>query len=212
MSETICVSTTEEAADCLYGQYDSRDLRALASNLGVSRERGDTARQTANRIATQDPQMTARILENDWEVDIEATEFRDTRSVGEKHISLNEAVKRARHSGVEHKLNSLKRATKDLASHNVTVDWEVGSKVRGAVDYMDVTGYDPGFTVVHIKPSDDADMHWALEARAQVHLSPRGRCTMLKADDKEYIDRNTKKPRKQWRLGMKRIQSFYNPE
>jgi len=207
--DTISVRIDSEAAAVLANAFGSKELRSLASNTGVSRSRGDTKADTADRIAAQDPALTARIIEARG---FDASPFREEREVGEERISLDEAMNRARHRKMRLKLRSLKNATEDLSSHDVLVDWEYGGSVRAGGDVLDKKpGYDPGVTSITIKPAYGADMHWMLEARAHIHLTPHGRCTMLDADDAEYVDRNTAKPGREWRLGMSRIERFYSP-
>jgi len=106
----IEVGTTEEAADSLYAVFDSRELRTLASNLDVSRERGDTARQTAGRIASQAPTMTAKIIEADREVAVDASGFRREREVGRADVSVAEAVERASSDRLAERLRGIRRA------------------------------------------------------------------------------------------------------
>ena len=106
----IEVKSTEEAADSLYAGFDSRELRTLASNLGVSRERGDTARQTAGRIASQAPTMTAKIIEADQEVAVDASRFRQEREVGRADVSVAEAVERSSSDRLAERLRGIRRA------------------------------------------------------------------------------------------------------
>lgn len=213
MSDPIEIRTDDEAADIVATNFGSKELRKLASNAGVSRERGDTKRATAEKIVAQDPALAARIIDNSREVDMDASEFREAREVGAGSISLEDAIKRARHKKMFYKLKSLKNSTDALTSHEVEVDWEYGGQVRDGSSSLDRgSGYDPGFTSITVKKRDDVDMHWALDARASIHLTPHGRCTHLTADESEYIDRNTAEPGKQWRLGLSRIEGFWTAD
>jgi len=94
---TIVIETDDEAADIIATNFGSVELRALASNAGVSRERGDTKRQTAEKIVAQDPALTARVIDNDDEVDMDAGPFAERRQAFADDIDDEEAMTRARH-------------------------------------------------------------------------------------------------------------------
>lgn len=211
--ETIEIETTDQAADCICNRgLGSKELRALASNAGVSRERGDTKRQTAQKIAEQDPALAARLLENDWDIDFDCSAFREAREVGAGTISVAEAKRRARHKKMWYKLKSLENTLAAMPAHEASIDWEYGGEARDGSGFKESAGYNPGITSIIVEERDDVDIHWALDSRAHIMLTPHGRCVMLQADEKEYIDRNTGDPRKQWRLAMRRMESFYAPD
>lgn len=209
----IHIETTREAAECMEPRFGARELRDLAANAGVSRERGDTKMQTAVKIVEQDPALAAAAVENDPEVDMEASAFREAREVGGGPISLDEAKRRARHRGMSRKLRSLERATAGLTMYEVEVDWEYGGSVDdGSSSVNSKCGYEPGLTSVYIRPDDDSDMSALVEGRAHMILTPHGRCTMLEAGGKEYISsRNEPEPGRRWRVAMEMIECFYDP-
>lgn len=206
--ETLSIETDAEAADIVCTNFGSRELRKLASNAGVSRERGDTMRATAEKIVAQDPALAARIIENDNEVDMFADRFKERREVGGDAISLAEAMRRARTDKMHSKLEGLSRAIP--VQYSAEVQWEYGSDVlseRGIIDRG--VGHKPGLTSVRVRPSDAFETHWALEGSAHILLTPQGRCTMMEVDDSEYINRNTSDPTKAWRRGLRRIERFW---
>jgi hypothetical protein len=191
----------------------SKELLKLASNAGVSRERGDTKRQTAERIVAQDPALAARLIENDRDVDATADAFRDRRQVGADRIGLDEAMTRARHDGMRSKLHSLRVATEGLTSHEVRVKWEYESFVAdGSSSVTNKRGNQPGLTSITITQRDDVESHWILDERAQILLTPHGRCTMADVGGTEYIERNTANPGRKWRRAMSSVERMYNPD
>lgn len=201
-SETISIGTTREAAECIANGFGSEELRALASNAGVSRERGDTKMSTAVRLAEQDPALAARVLEADDEVDMEASAFREAREVGGETVSLEEAAKRARHSGMARKLKELADALRQVPRYDCEVEWEYGGRAEEG-------GYEPGLTSVSIKT--DAEMSPLLKERALILLTPHGRATTLQVAGEDYTEKGHS-PSTAWSLALRRIERFYDPD
>lgn len=199
-SEPVEIEEDQDVVGILCAKYGSVELRALASNIGVSRERGDTKGETAQKLVAQDPAVAARILENDRDNSCDCSPFKENREVGAEKISLDEAMKRARHKKMYYKLKHLSRAISGLPGYEAEVKWE----------YSD--GTEPGLTSIIVKRADDApDVHWILDERVHILLTAHGRCTMLDIGDSSYIDRNTPKPSLKWKSAMSRIESFYEP-
>lgn len=198
------IETDQEAADILATNFSSTELRGLASNAGVSRERGDSMRATAEKIVAQDPALAAAVIDNDDEVDMDAGAFREAREVGEERISLSEAVERSRHSAMFYKLRELKDIADTLPFYTAEVNWEYGAETTDG-------GHQPGITSVVIRAVEDAEMNPLLKSRAQVLLTAHGRCVMLDIDSNGYIDRNTPDPGHQWNVAMKKLERFWNP-
>ena len=214
MSDPIQIETDDEAADILATNFGSKGLRALASNAGVSRERGDGKRATAEKIVAQDPALAARVIEADPEVDMGASAFREAREVGEGHISIDEAANRARHKGTRSKLESLERSVASLGgAYEAEVDWEYGSSIE-ADPFRGSAGYRPGLTSIRITASDDLDANWMLEGRARVILRPHGRCVDFEVDSgtggRTYVDKNSDAPSRGWRVGLRALESLYD--
>lgn len=198
------IETDQEATDILATNFSSTELRDLASNAGVSRERGDNMRATAQKIVAQDPALAVALIEADRLVNMDASAFREAREVDEEYISLAEAMERSRNRKMFYKLRELKNITDTLPHYDVEVNWEYGAEVSDG-------GYEPGLTSVIIKPSEDVEMNPLLESRAHVLLTPHGRCTMLTADSNDYITRSTPDPSHQWRVAMEKLGRFWNP-
>lgn len=208
--KTIEIETDAEAADivCNLG-LGSRELRRLASNAGVSRERGDTMRETAERIVAQDPALTARMVENDDEVDMDASAFRERREVGADRISLGEAFERARHGKMHGRLRQLERAMLGLPSYEASVEWELGGRMKES-------GYEPGISSVVISRSDDWDGSGLASYRAHAILRPTGRATLLSisslAYERDYAETYASEPARAWRRFVSVVEDFYDPE
>jgi len=197
---TIVIETDDEAADIIATNFGSVELRALASNAGVSRERGDTKRQTAEKIVAQDPALTARVIENDDEADMDAGPFAERRQAFADDVDVEEAMTRARHKKMTYKLKGLRRALAGVPHYDCEVSWEYGGDVRDS-------GYEPGLTSITI--STDADMNWMLRERVHIILTAHGRCKMLDVGDSDYLE--GRKPSSAWRLAMDRMERFYEP-
>jgi len=197
MSDLVYIEEDGDVSGILCAIFGAKELRDLASNAGVSRERGDSKGDTAMRIVEQDPALAARILENDKHNPADCGPFRERREAGDGPIGLAEAMRRARHDKMHRKLESLSRSMLGLVHYKVEVDWEYG----GA----------PGLTSISVKQNDDADFHPLLDARAHIILTPHGKCVRLEADGAKFISsRHEPEPRKQWKLGLKKIERFYD--
>lgn len=213
----IEVQTDAQAADML-NHLGSKELRSLASNAGVSRERGDTKRKTAEKLVAQDPALVARIIENDPEVGMRAGKFRHQREVGRGAISLDEAMKRARHKKMHYKLKGLKRALAEVPKYEAEVQWEyAGGVYDGSSSVSNKKGYEPGLTAIQVAPGEDiSGMSYLVKGRAHIHLTPYGRCTMFETDSGTYesthVDRNSAEPSKGWKAGLRSIKNFYEPD
>lgn len=203
MADPIEIRTNDEAADIVTTNFGSKELRALASNAGVSRERGDTKRATAEKIVAQDPALAARIIENDDEVDMDASAFREERQVDDSPIDISEAIARSRHGRMESKLRSLEQSLMHVPSYEVEIDWEYGGEPDD--DPLKASpGYVPGLTSITVKSGQDVS--WMLKGRAHILLTPHGRCVLFDVEhgtwEGNYIDRNTENPGRQWRLAL----------
>lgn len=218
--DRIEIEADGDVAALVAQMFGSRELRNLASNAGVSRERGDTKGETARRIVDQDPALAARILENAHPLDApcDCGPFKERREVGEETISLDEARRRARHKGMRLKLKSLARTLDRAHYYEAEISWEYNHKIEDDSGHVDRrAGYHPRSTSVTVKREPGApDVHWLLDGRAHVILSPHGRCSHLVVNsgsgDVEYVDRNTPDPRAQWRRAMRAIERFYEPD
>jgi len=163
----IEVETTEGAADSLYAGFDSRELRTLASNLGVSRERGDTARQTAGRIASQAPTMTAKIIEADREVAVDASGFRREREVGRVDVSVAEAVERASSDRLAERLREIRRA--------------LPPAYEARVEFIG-----DGLVSVTKETRDGIDVSMLVDNRVHAIFTERGSPRLLSVSGKDY--------------------------
>jgi hypothetical protein len=216
MGETIDIETDAEAADVLATNFDSRELRGLASNAGVSRERGDTMRQTAERVVAQDPALAARVIENDHVVDMSASAFREAREVGEGAISLDEAVKRAPSRKMEERLNRIRLAVDGLPSYQAEVDWDYGGSAEDGQGYRERAGWNAGLTAVVVKKRDDWDGSGLAAYRAHAVLKPTGGAMALRVSslggDRDLAEKYDQKPASAWRRFVERVERFYDPE
>lgn len=193
-SEPIVIEEDQDVVGILCGMFSSTELRKLASNVGVSRERGDTKGETGQKLVTQDPALAARILENDWEVDTDATPFKENREVGEEMISLAEAMRRARNRKMHSRLEELSRATP--FGYKTEVDWEYGQ----------------GLTSILVKPAEDFEVRWSLKGRAHAILTKRGAARKLEAKnatETEFTKGHSAGTA--WALFLKKIEGFYTP-
>lgn len=216
----IALETDGDVAACVEGLFGARELRDLASNAGVSRERGDTKGETARKIVGQDPALAAKILENAHPLDVPAdcAPFKERREVGGGTISLDEAIRRARHRKMRLKLESLKRALAKVPKYDAEVDWEYASDIRDGTSSVDRgSGHDPGLTAIQVRAGEEIeDLTYLVRGRAHIHLTAHGRCTMFTTDsgtgERTHIDRNTAEPSKAWRVALRSIEGFYEPD
>jgi hypothetical protein len=189
---TIEIETDAEAADVLATNFGSLELRGLASNLGVSRERGDTKRQTAERVVAQAPMAASRIIDADPEVDLDASAFRERRDAG----TLDEAATRAGNRRLRRRLERLGRAVGTLPSYEAEVE------------------HRDNIVSVVITCADD-DRHPLVEGRAHAVLNYNGKCLTFDVSPgtggRDYFDGRVDEPRKQWRLAVSRLERLYEP-
>jgi hypothetical protein len=212
---TLEIEDNGDAAGLLADTFSSTELRRLASNAAVSRERGDTKAETAERLVEQAPAVAARMCEELHGADADG--FREARETGGEHVSLNEAIERARHSKMADRLRDIGRAMLNHPSYHVRVRWEYASKVRDGSSMVGRgSGYEPRLTAVEVRADDDADLNHFVEGRADVYLTPNGRCTQFDVDSgtgrRTYIDRDTRNPSVKWRRATDALAMLYEPE
>jgi len=207
--DTIRVESDEAAADIVANMgLGARELRDLASNAGVSRERGDTKRQTAQRIVMQDPALASRLMENDSEVPIDASAFSRRRHVGSETIPPEEGVRRARYAKMERRLGELRRSVPHC--YETSLSWEATGAARN--DRIG-TGYEPGLTSVRIRP--EVDMAHGVSGRALIMFNPRG--ALKRADitngtyNSDMLEGNEGQPNIAWRLTLEAVADLYCP-
>jgi hypothetical protein len=193
--ETLKVETNDEAVDMLNMAHSATELRSIASDAGVSRQRGDTKRQTAKRIVLQEPQEATRIMQGmDEGNPLDPRPFMQNREVGAEHISLEEAMRRAKHKKMMYKLKELKQLMPALPNYEAKVKWEYDNST---------------LTSVMISRRQDApSTHWSLKGRAQILLSQHGGLRGFQVDGKEMLDEYSAK--RAWSLGLSRIENFYD--
>lgn len=208
--ETIRIETDREAAECIELGFSSTELRGLCSNLSVSRERGDSKMQTAERIVDQMPAVAAAILENDAEVNMDASAFRQRREVGADELSLEEAIRRSRSEKMRHRLERLEHELAVLPSYEASVNWEYGAETTE-------NGYELGVTSVTASPADGWDAGYMAGANVQAIFRPTGRATALQVRPRmrsptDYAEEHSGERRKAWRLFCGRLERLYEPE
>lgn len=186
--DPIEIEADQDVVGILCSMFTSTELRKLASNVGVSRERGDTKGKTAQRIVAQEPALAARILENDREVNTSCASFKETREVGEETIGLDEAIKRARHKKTYNKLKNLRDALP--FTYETEVKWEYGS----------------GLTSITARSTQD--IHWALDERVHVIIGDRGRVTLADVGKTSYADGSERESLK-WKMFLSRVERLY---
>lgn len=199
--DTIEVETDAQAADML-NHFSSTELRGLCSNLGVSRERGDTKRETAERLVAQAPGVVARIIDNDDEVDMNASAFRKRREIGADEVSLEEAERRARSKKLQYRLQHIRTELKAKPNYNASVNWDYGASTSPE-------GAEPGIVSVHIRPSDE--VHVLLGYRAQAIFRHTGGAVTLRIDDRDYAENHPDSPRRAFQLFESALGRLYDP-
>lgn len=195
--DPITIETTREAAECVSTRFGAREMRKLASNAGVSRERGDTKIETAVKLAEQYPTIAAQALDNDPEVAHDTGPFREEREAwGQSEISLDEAVRRAKHDRMRRRLERLRDAMP--VCYEAEVLWEYTAGGGGA------------WTMIHVRPEPGWDINPLLKERFSICLTPRGAPRMLEDGDADLLS-SKDSPNRAWSATLRRIGAAYCP-
>lgn len=189
---TFELTEDDELIDFIMPRFTVPELRTLASNVGVSRERGDNKRQTVKRLVEQEPRVAAKVVEADPEVDVDVEGFKLNREVGFETISLEEAQKRAKNKKLMYRLKHLKLAVDSVPTYKAEVNWN----------------YAPDLNSIVIKKREDADYNPLLDGRAHIIVTSKGRAWTLEVDDIDFAKKDMSEKSK-WRRTYDNIERFW---